>query len=242
MPYCARCGVEVDKNQKLCPLCDAPIIHFDQNNRPIKEKDYPEDNLRKKLPYRRDIRRAKQLSVSILTVCFITPLIVVLAIDLRYEPGLSWSRIPVAILASLHISSILPLLIPPRFHGWALPISYYLIIAAALLGIDLADPYPSWAIPVALPIETAAALISAGIVWVSLRVKKLGSNLGAFILIGLTLLSAVIELIVRAHMPLALKLDWAFIVALILLPVTALLLYIHYILGKEVNLKKIFHI
>ena len=31
MPYCSRCGVEVDDYTDFCPLCEAPIQRLDEN-------------------------------------------------------------------------------------------------------------------------------------------------------------------------------------------------------------------
>jgi len=43
MPYCSKCGVEVDDGIEKCPLCDLPIQYFQEDDKKkIIKKVYPE--------------------------------------------------------------------------------------------------------------------------------------------------------------------------------------------------------
>ena len=44
MPYCSRCGIEVEDHVLKCPLCNLKIQHFDKP--PETLKNFPDDNYR----------------------------------------------------------------------------------------------------------------------------------------------------------------------------------------------------
>ena len=50
MPYCSRCGVEVDEGVPACPLCRAPIQRLDEGEARPGLKPWPEHVVPDELP------------------------------------------------------------------------------------------------------------------------------------------------------------------------------------------------
>lgn len=244
MAYCARCGVEVDNESKKCPLCDAPIVYFDEENRIMENlRAYPEDVPAKKPPYQGNRKQSLQLAVSIITVSFLTPLLILIAVDMRFFGGLTWSQYPAFSLLGLYLLTLLPFIIrKPKLMKRYLPLAYYVVIAGIMIVLDLSDPFGPWALTIGLPIETAAGLLAWFVVIMARKSQKLGANLGGFITLALGLLAAVIEVVIQINTGKPVRLDWSFIVILSLLPISFLLFYIHYHLGRRIDLRKIFHL
>ena len=91
MPYCARCGVEVDEGVRGCPLCEAPIPVFDDDDgsiaAPSGRYPAPEEALDPLSP-----RQIRMTAWAVLSAVLVIAFAAVLAIDLVDESeGLGWS-------------------------------------------------------------------------------------------------------------------------------------------------------
>jgi hypothetical protein len=98
--YCVNCGVELAETEIKCPLCQTKVYHPDF----LKEGDesfYPKKNV----PTSAGDSYWWQ---AFLTVAFLIPLVVVLACDMRFSGGVTWSGYVVGALILGYVTCVLP--------------------------------------------------------------------------------------------------------------------------------------
>jgi len=74
------------------------------------------------------------------------------------------------------------------------------------------------------------------------KTKQKGINIIAYSLVAAGIICMCIEGIISLHILNVLKLHWSLIVLVSVVPVSAILLYIHYRMKRATDLKKVFHI
>ncbi|MFW5785618.1 MAG: DUF6320 domain-containing protein [bacterium] len=239
MPYCSRCGVEVDEYTDFCPLCEAPIQRIDEHGEPHlpaypqEDRERPEDRSE-----RNRIRR--MIALQIVTTVLATPLVVVLVTDLLFGRHVTWSGYVVATLAAVWAYTAIPLLAPRRPM---LILALDLAVAAAyLVVLDLFSGALEWFVPLGLPLIGAVTVVAIAIWILSVRARRLGANLAGFIAVGIAGICVITETVVEAYLERSIFLDWSLIVAVAVLPIAAFMFYVHYVLSKRIDLKRHFHI
>ncbi len=102
MPYCVKCGVELNDSEKKCPLCKTKVYHPDLPSTDGKTP-YP--------PYVKEHEPVvnKTGTLFILTVLYLTSIIFLTITNLNTGSHLSWARYPVGGLTLLYIFFVLPL-------------------------------------------------------------------------------------------------------------------------------------
>ncbi len=99
--YCANCGVKLADSETRCPLCGTKAYHPDLPRTPG-EPGYPQN----KYPNPESNRLGFPIFA---TGAFLVPILTVLACDLRFTGGVSWSGFVLGALLLLYITCILPL-------------------------------------------------------------------------------------------------------------------------------------
>ncbi len=236
MPYCSRCGVEVDAVISYCPLCDAPIQKLPSKSGtpwPSEEASAP-----KTAPRNTEERTA--LARTITTLGFLIPAFIVITVDLFVSKGLDWSLIVLAALGAAWLWAILPLIFTRRPY---LLIASITVVAVALeWGLGFLASDISWIIPIGMPIVISAGFLTGIIVLLSRRSKRLGGNLPGWILIGVGLLSVITDVLLSAWLEGLWRPGWSLIVAGTVFPISALLLYIHYRPSQRTRIRRYFHV
>lgn len=99
--YCIKCGVELADSEKNCPLCGTAVYHPDIY---IKHtpSPYPDVHDPKKKFSRKGI-------IFILSLICVIPVIVLLLVDLKINPGVTWSGIANLGIALFYATAVLPL-------------------------------------------------------------------------------------------------------------------------------------
>lgn len=238
MPYCVRCGVELDGYVKECPLCRTPVPELDD----IDTTDtglyppLPEEIKKLDMP----LREKKQLSLIILTVCLIIPILLVLVIDLRQGPAITWSFYPMASLILAWFFAALPLFLKPVFY----PIFLVdmTLLALFLWFIDRVSGGYSWFFPLGLPLTALFTGIVVTVVWLTRRAAVRGLNVVAYILTGVTLFTVAVDVLLRIITGARDPIGWSLIIVVSLLPVAAILLIIHMRPNLRHGMKKRFHL
>jgi hypothetical protein len=92
MPYCSRCGVEVEARAEVCPLCEAPIQRVDEPK--AEAPRYPRIM---EVP----ARQVRSLVWMVATVIVVSAALTILALDLFLNQRFSWSRYPLTGLGVL---------------------------------------------------------------------------------------------------------------------------------------------
>jgi hypothetical protein len=238
MPYCVNCGVELDEEAELCPLCLAPLPGKaarcdDPAGRALALLD-PED--REKLT----VAEGRTMFWELLSVSLGIGALVVLAIDLLDSPGLGWSLYPLASIAVAWVFVTVLLLerLPRslRVAGAALAPPAY------LLALDLISDGIDWSLAVGVPIALAAELSVALAAIAIARSRRKGANVAAIALAAVAAFCFALESILDLRLEKKLLPGWSSIVLSALLPVSLFLFYLHYrILGKR-SLRRFFRL
>jgi len=68
MPYCSRCGVEVDEGTAACPLCATPIQSLDDTECKDGTGPYPQHIIDPEDTYRLSRAERRRIAVELLTL------------------------------------------------------------------------------------------------------------------------------------------------------------------------------
>ena len=236
MPYCSRCGVEVDRIVDRCPLCEAPIQKLpadDGSPWPAEEAPAPASP-----PRSTDEKIA--LAKTITTLGFLIPVSIVLTVDWFVSRRLSWSLYVLASLGAAWLWALLPFVLSRSAHGliWAVTgVAVALEWALGLLAGDI-----GWILTVGMPIVVGAGGLAALVTLLARCTRKAGTALAGWILIALGILSVATDVLVNAHFAGSWRPGWSLIVAAALAPVAAMLLYLHFRPSRQSRLRRYFHV
>ena len=230
MKICDNCGVELDEKMDFCPLCN--------ENEEIKTKKktiiYPSDALDQA---KRDSRKyAWELS----GVVTISGIIISIMVNLVFDKRLSWSLYSVTSLlyvwsaiTSFYFAVKRPFVLLPGL----------LIATLVMLGLfDLFDKPVQWFIPIALPITITFFVLITIIIAIIKSVKYKGFNILAVIILALCLLCLSSEVFIDLTEYGKVEIKWSAVATAALLPVSMVLLFLHYRLKRGRRLDSFFHV
>jgi hypothetical protein len=230
MIICNNCGVGLDDNTKICPLCGKdPLVSSEElplNN--------PSGIIRL---HRKEIKKSLRELIGIIAFCGI---VVCTIVDLIISNKTGWSLYTdVSIISGWLILNLfmyafrrLQVIIP----------GLILTILATLFMIDLLSTGGKWFFPLAFPL-TIAVSFSAGLILILYRIANLkGLNIVALSFLVLAGLCIIIEILIDNFQKGQVDLHWSLIVAISIFPVSLLILFYHYRLKKGNRLDSYFHI
>lgn len=106
MSYCVNCGVELEKSQKVCPLCGAEVVNPREPCDPLLPRPYSDHIARVHAAVER------RYAAIILTVVLTLAAVICVMANLVYEDSFTWSVYVVASLALLWALVPFPMLFP----------------------------------------------------------------------------------------------------------------------------------
>ncbi|WP_028973313.1 DUF6320 domain-containing protein [Spirochaeta cellobiosiphila] len=236
MPYCPRCGVEVESTRSHCPLCSTPI--------PTLSGLIPEDELleapveKERMKKRLESKTKRRIAIEILTIFFVPITLLVMAIDLLINHHISWSIYPALSLITVFLLAFFPLVFFNKKFSFA--ISYFLTFGGILYVAEYISKH-NWYWNIGLPILVVLTLVIALIVLMTVKSKRKGFNIPAFIFIGISLLNIGIEGILYLNGIKGTQQAWSVIVAAGSLPLVIFFLFVHYRLEKTLKMDQFFH-
>jgi hypothetical protein len=238
MPYCSRCGVELDNSTEHCPLCRTPIQKFDGDGQLLPEKSYPVDNVGIKAD--KYIREHKGLLEKILTASFLIPVLTLFAINFFIDKTFSWSLYPVFSLILLWSYVFYSI----SFYKRPYLISFlnYISTLLYLYLLDSLTPGKSWFPLLGFPLTSGVFISSFFVVMLSKKAQMNGLNIAAYILLGLTAVSINTDIFICIFLDSFRYYGWSLIPAITLIPVSLLLFIIRYNSHLNAYLKRFFHI
>jgi hypothetical protein len=234
MSYCINCGVELDDGLTTCPLCG-----FTSNENKSSEPDqqsayYPSDII---ILHRKENRtHIWELSGII---CF-SAIAVCTIVDFVIRKSLSWSLYAdTAILASWICLTLILL----AFKKYFLIIpGFFFTILGVLLLFDLFSPPVHWFYSIGLPL-TIAFFVAASIIVVLWKVAHFrGFNILAIAFLVLSGFCLVSEVFIDKYLFGKVDIRWSAIVAVSILPISLVLLFVHYRMKKGKRLDSYFHV
>ena len=245
MPYCSRCGVEVDDATSDCPLCEAPIQRLDAPASPLGAGPYPQHIIDPQDRYRLSRAERRRIAIEILSLVAILGSGALLLMDLLSSADLGWSRYAVASIVFGWTAACLPI----ALHGR--PKAAVAAVGAAsvafLVVLDAMDGAIGWSLSLGAPIALTsfAAVLATATCIATRRVK--GLNLLGIGAIGLAAYLVALEALLRIGL---LGLErfgevrpyWSLVAALALVPVAVFLFYLHGRVARGADLRKIFRL
>lgn len=227
---CPNCGVELDEGIDLCPLCD--------NTNKTKEK-------RSKASYPSDILDMSEKKHRIYTwelsgIIAFSAILVTFIVDLVLEKGIDWSLYAITTIAGIWIlqTAFTYLFKRPIFLGLIMVVD----ILAMLVLFDLFEAPVNWFVGLGMPICLSFVLLFTGFLYILKKFTTKGFNIVAFVLILISMLCILIEVFSDLYLTMSVKIGWSAIAAVSLVPISWILLFIHYRLKKGNDLRSFFHI
>jgi hypothetical protein len=230
MKICNNCGVELDDNMEVCPLCN--------ENEEIRTKGrtviYPSDALDLA---RKDSRKYAWELSGVVTLSGIT---ISLMVDLFFERGLNWSLYSVTAL--LYVWSAITIFFFAVKKSFILLPGLLLATLGTLILLDMFDKPIRWFVPIALPITLTFFVLIAVVMAIVKIARYKGFNILAVIMLALCLLCLTSELFIDLAAYGSIDIKWSAIATAAFLPVSMVLLFMHYRLKRGRRLDSFFHV
>jgi hypothetical protein len=234
MNICVNCGVELDEDVEICPLCGKSNTEAANADVTYNSAHYPSDII---FLHRKETRKhiwelSGIITFSAIAVCTI--------VDLVIGKGLTWSLFADTSLLAAWICLTLILLVFKK-QLIILPGILFTILAMLFL-FDLFSEPPYWFYKLGLPI-TIAFFVFVSIIFMLWHVAHLkGFNILAFAFVVLSGFCVVSEAFIDKYLFGRVSIRWSAIVAVSILPIVLILLFVHYRMKKGKRLDSFFHV
>jgi uncharacterized membrane protein YoaK (UPF0700 family) len=241
MPYCPKCGVELEHDEKQCPLCYTILGSSDgmEKRAPVGVKRYPDvpaEESPSPMP-----RKTKQWVLwEVASFIFGTSAVIVFVVDITHGKAITWSAYPLVALVCSWL--FFTLLIFANRIPWLFVGGSTCTIVGLLAGIDIIDGSFEWFWGFGFPIVVLTLVVLLFLVMGIRRVSQKGMNVLAFILLASAVFSLGIDLIIGFNTRGSFIPTWSVIVLLALVPASGFLLYLHYRLKKTFDFEKFFRL
>ncbi len=240
MPYCSKCGVEVEESAATCPLCRAPIQHLEGDAPREESSTYPQHIIDPDDAYRLSQAERRRMGVELLTLVAGLATAALVLVDIFPDGALGWSCYAIGSVAGVWLLSILPLLLTgkPRL----MVVLMLAVIVAYLCFIDALDGSMDWSLSLGTPIALATFL-AAYLTTVALRSRAIkGINLFGIGALGLAGYLMALECIIKFALHVGVRPYWSVVTALVLVPIAIFLFYLHGRVLRGADLRKIFRL
>ena len=233
MSYCVNCGVELDKTCEACPLCQTPVYN---PNQPVDTKSptpYPtkKGSLEPVKRYEFTILMSIILGTTSLVCLFLNRFV--------FATG-NWSIYVLGFCAVLWVF-LMPVFFPNTIRMPFSLIFNGISIAAYLGAISWLHPGNGWYQDIALPITLlATVLVLLQYLFAFRRRHSLITRI-AWPLGSLAALCVSIELLIRIHYQLPIRLSWAAVVFTCCISIDIVLIAIYFLKGIREEIRRRMH-
>jgi len=239
MPYCPKCGVEVEYKIEKCPLCkfQIPDIEIEIEHEEVLDR-FPEvKNIYPKLA-----KEFKRNAFIILSVVTFANIFILLYNNYMIVGNLTWSKYSSVVFLSMWINLIFIFRYVKSISMSIIGVTLNTLFLLA--GLDFINGRMEWFVQLGLPavIMLFVVILISYFMWI--KSKNRGAHSAAFTLFLICAYSIGLEFFINMHLYDRVFLLWSISTSLILLPFGLLLLYIHYQLPTRIKeeIRKRFHI
>lgn len=228
---CPNCKVELEEGVEKCPLCEN--LDAKTQKEEIRAKYASELlNLSEK--------RSKVYAWELSAIIAFSTILILFIVDLVTVKGINWSLYAMTSIAGvwLLLTSFIFFLKRPFWLATCVIVS----ILGALVLIDLIKPPLNWFPTLGMPIGISVGLVFSLLLVLLNKLKNRGFNVLGFILIFISVLCFPIEAFADLHLNGKVDIEWSAIAAASMLPISWVLLFLHYRLKKGNNLRSFFHV
>lgn len=232
MPYCTKCGVELDEKARACPLCGTKLII-----------DSETETLETREEAREGGRRHPLFAVEVMSVVAGLAAFLCVGIDLWSSKGsMSWSLYCLVGIAMAWLVAAMPIIF--RKKPW-LNIAVLgpgeLLLLFLVNCIEILQGGRWWFLSYGLPIYLFSLAVIAGVFALAFIPRVKGLNIMGIILAGAAIEALGLEIILSFAIGRPFDLHWSPIVALACIPASGLAFYFHYRVVKK-PLHRQFHL
>ncbi|MFA9372057.1 MAG: DUF6320 domain-containing protein [Labilibaculum antarcticum] len=238
MNYCNKCGVELDVNMNFCPLCGLSTGE-NPDGAESSESAQSIDNAVNNYESLTRVQRQK-LFWELSCIILVSVILVTLIINLLLDKSITWSRYSIA--GCLTLLANISILTFWRHKKTLLIWGSFISTAVFLVLLDLFSTNIGWGINLGIPILISFYVLLLLVIWLIRISKQRGFNILAIVFVAIGLFSVCIEGFISLYFANHFHFRWSIIVAISILPISALLFFVHYRLKKGVDLKRFFHI
>jgi hypothetical protein len=240
MKTCPKCGVELDEHMQSCPLCgyadfnslldpeDNTVAYDKQNDKLLYDYVKLTKNQKRKLFW--------ELSGIIL----LSSILITLIIDTVTSGSITWSRYTITICLVLFTN--ITLLSFWRHKVLILLGGSFLSTSVLLVLLDMYNKRIGWGTKLGIPLLLSLYTIIFILTSLIRVTKQHGFNVIGCFFVAAGVLCVCTEGILSLYLMEKLTLSWSLIVFACMLPVAAILFFIHYRLNRGTDLRRFFHI
>lgn len=243
MAYCVHCGVILSDQAKRCPLCGRPSHQGLPASPPVPgEMLPPASEPDEEVPNDGTLTREERqhIAVELISVALGIVLGVTILADLFTQHGFTWSRYSSVCVVALWFCTAMPFIL--HRHPWFVFAILSPLLIALIFLLDAFDGRITWFLGYGLPIGLLFEVCVTGAGALVGLLRRRGLNVIAIILSFVSLFCVGLESIINFQIRHALYVRWSVIVAFALVPVAALLFYIHYRIMHRASLRKLFRL
>jgi len=238
MPYCSRCGVEVDTDVEKCPLCSTDIQILEPEEDQFQR--YPSKIAPHSIAPKRNKKERRRMAAIYVTFGLLIPASIAIAADIVINGDVTWGTYTISSLIYIWVLILLPLLYYKKPVLTLL--AYYLSTLFFLYSIDSFSGGIYWFQGLAFPIITITAVLTVIILFLTRHSKLKGINILSYCVFALGIECIGIEFTVSLFLAGTISLGWSIIVLSAAVPAAGLLYYIFYKTKKPFKVKEYFHI
>lgn len=241
MATCKNCGVVLDEHMNFCPLCGVPTLNenTEERERLIQEKKVVSRKLKDEIEML-DRAQKRKFLWEVVSIILASGTLSTLVLNYIVSGSFTWSFY--VLIGSLTIFFYVTVFSFAKSNLLTVSSALFIITTLSMLALDLQDNAIYWSVRLGVPLFIAGWLVLILLVGIIRRAREKGFNLVAYIFLALAALSTAVEGIVSLYLDDEFRLSWSAIVFFSILPVAAILLYIHYKLRRGTDLRKFFHI
>jgi hypothetical protein len=240
MPYCSKCGVEVDEGIAYCPLCASPIQRFGESAPEPARGAYPQHIIDPENAYKLSKAERRHIAVEILSLAAALLSVALFLVDILLDAELGWSRYAVASVAFGWLVSVAPIALYGRTKT-ALAVIGTAVLAFILV-LDALGGSLGWSLSLGIPIALTSYTAFAATAAIMARRPVKGLNLLGIGALGLAVYLVALESIIRLALGLSSRPYWSLVAAIALVPVAIFLFFLHDRVMRGANLRKIFRL
>jgi hypothetical protein len=230
---CKNCGVELEDDMLVCPLCGQPV----NSNAPANTRAaYGKQTY----GYREMSKPQKKFTWEIVSLILLSAAIATFVVDFIISRRITWSEFPAAICLTIFCYVSL-------FAFWNQTTLVdmaggFILSSLCLVILDLFTAGIQWSVKLAIPLLFISNVVTAALIAVIRQARYKGINLIAYIFLGAAVLCVFIDGILSFFKTGLFQIEWSVIVIACTIPVVIVLLFVHFRLKKGRSLEKTFHV
>jgi len=240
MNYCNYCGVELDDKISICPLCGLSVGENPPKDHPLESKPFVTEHKIKNQIKHLSGAQKRLLFWETSAIILISGIIATIFINFIVDHNITWAKYNfVASLSVLANISIFTFLLNRRF---LLVLGSFLSNALLLFFIDFLSSNSGWGTALGIPILASLYVLIIVVLWLINISNRQGFNIIAIIVIAIGILLICVEAFISLYFTNTVNFNWSTIACSCLLPISAILFFVHYRLKAGIDLQRFFHI